>query len=85
MYKVLGEQSQDVELERTFIVFQDCMQGHRTPTQVVFTVATFEKYGVKWVWIKSHFKIHLPCDTFIAETVFPEFSEFHVRFIRFTL
>ena len=62
MYKVLGEQSQDVELERTFIVFQDCMQGHRTPTQVVFTVATFEKYGVKWVWIKSHFKIHLPCD-----------------------
>ena len=62
MYKVLGEQSQDVELERTFIVFQDCMQGHKTPTQVVFTVATFEKYGVKWVWIKSHFKIHLPCD-----------------------
>lgn len=54
MYKVLDEQSQDVELERTFTVFQDCMQGHKTPTQVLLTVATFEKYGVKWVWIKSH-------------------------------
>lgn len=38
------------------------MQGHKTPTQVVLTVATFEKCGVKWVWIRSHFEIHLPCN-----------------------
>lgn len=62
MCKVLGEHSQDIELERTFIVFQDCMQGRKTPTQTILTVATFEKYGVKRVWIKSHFKIHLPRD-----------------------
>ena len=54
MCKVLGEQSQDVELERTFIVSQDGMQGHKTPTQAVFTVAAFEKCSMKWVWIKSH-------------------------------
>ena len=58
MCKVLGEHSQDIELERTFIVFQ----GHKTPTQTVLTVATFEKYSVKRVWIKSHCKIHLPRD-----------------------
>ena len=62
MCKVLGEHSQDIELERTFIVFQDRMQGHKTPTQTVLTVAPFEKYSVKLVWIKSHCKIHLPRD-----------------------
>lgn len=62
MCKVLGEQSQDVELERTFIVSQDGMQGHKTPTQAVFTVAAFEKCSMKWVWIRSHFEIHLPRD-----------------------
>lgn len=41
------------------------MRSHKTPTQIVWTVAAFENYGLKGVWIKSRSEgeeIHLSSD-----------------------